>query len=599
MNYLIVLPKASAKSSGGYNVFPVGIAYVSAYMKAHGHRVFTANLEFFDESTFNALEQLISEHQIDVLATSGLSRDYKLLKELIDTARSIKPDLLIVVGGGIISGDPTPAMKALNADIGIIGQGEITMQELASALDNHLPYENIPGLIFNSNGRYVTTRVREEVKNLDNLPLPDYDGFAFPQYMKQINYEVAYVIASRSCPFKCTFCFHPSGDKYRKRSLDNIFLEIDYLINTYKVKSLIVSDELFAPKRDRVIEFCKRISPYKLNWSVQLRVCDVDKELLRIMREAGCSTISYGIESADDRVLTSMAKKITLAQINTALELTYEVGIDIQGGLIFGDLAETVDTVVNSLQWYDQHAHYGLELNMINIFPGTGLYKNAIALGVIKDTVKFLTDGCPLINVSKLSAQEFKDLSSNLYERNMRAKYEPEIFDLIDIQNNGQCTVSATCNRCGSEFTANADALHIKRNVCTKCKQRYYLNPFKKLSIQENSLDSLFSEEDRVVLWGAGEICIKMLDSIPVLQQEKYIVVDSSLSRQGYTVCEKPIHPPQYIDELKVTTVIITVVRRKDEIIKQLAAHPSVANIYLPGIKRIDRNHACFDLNKI
>lgn len=599
MNYLIVLPKASAKSSGGYNVFPVGIAYVSAYLKAHEHSVFTANLEFFEETTFDALTQLISTHHIDVLATSGLSRDYKLLKDLIDTARSIKPELLIVVGGGIISGDPTPAMIALSADIGIIGQGEVTMQELAYALDNGLSYEDVPGLIFKSNEHYITTRVRDEVRDLDVLPMPDYDGFAFPQYMKQINYEVAYVIASRSCPLKCTFCFHPSGDKYRKRSLDNIFLEIDYLVSTYKVKSLSVSDELFAPKRDRVIEFCKRIAPYKLNWSVQLRVCDVDAEMLHIMREAGCTTISYGIESADDRILTSMAKKITLAQIDKALELTYKEGIDIQGGLIFGDIAETAETVRNSLAWYDEHAHYGLELNMIHIFPGTGLYKNAIALGVIKDTVKFLTDGCPLINVSKLSEQEYKDLSSNLYERNMRAKYEPEVFDLIAIQDNGQCTVSVTCNRCDNVFSTQADALHIKRIVCIPCKQRYYLDPFKKLTIADDLLDSQLPADERIVLWGAGEICIKMLDALPGLQADNYVVVDSSLSRQGYSVCGKTIHPPRYIDEHKVSTVIVTVVRRKDEIVSQLASHPSITHIYLPGIQTTDAQHAQFDLKRI
>jgi len=188
----------------------------------------------------------------------------------------------VVVGGGIISGDPMPAMIALKADIGVIGQGEITMHELATALDNNLSYEEIPGLIFKSGVRYITTSPRQEVKNLDDLPFPDYDGFSFPEYMRQINYDAAYIIASRSCPLKCTFCFHPSGDKYRKRSLDNIFQEIDYLVDTYHPKALIVSDELFAPKRDRVIEFCKRIAKYKISWSVQLRVCDVDEEMLKM-----------------------------------------------------------------------------------------------------------------------------------------------------------------------------------------------------------------------------------------------------------------------------------------------------------------------------
>jgi len=598
MNYLLVLPKDSAKSSGGYNVFPVGIAYVSAYLKAKGHRVFTANLEFVEGSTHDALKQLIEMHGIDVLGTSGLSRDYKMLKEMIDIARSIKPELLVVLGGGIISGDPMPAMIALKADIGVIGQGEITMHELATALDNGDSYEEIPGLIFKSGLRYITTSARQEVKNLDDLPFPDYDGFSFPEYMRQINYSAAYIIASRSCPLKCTFCFHPSGDKYRKRSLDNIFLEIDYLVSTYNPKALIVSDELFAPKRDRVIEFCKRIAKYNISWSVQLRVCDVDEEMLALMRDSGCVTISYGIESADDRILTSMAKKITRAQIDRALKLTYEADIDIQGGLIFGDAAETMETVNNSLHWYDENIQYGLELNMIHIFPGTALYNNAITRGVIKDRVKFLTDGCPLINVSNLSDQEYRDLSSNLYERNMRAKYEPHAMEISNVLDDDSCMISMTCNRCGCVSSINTDNMHIRRVTCRECKQRYYLNPLKTISRQPLPGGD-FEQESRIVMWGAGEICIQMLDHYPALLSDKFVVVDSSKSRQGYSVCGKKILPPSYISEHDISTVILTVVRRKDEILRQLAEFSSIKNIYIPKTRKIDDARAEFYLGQI
>lgn len=597
-NYLLVLPKEAAKVSGGYNVFPIGIAYVSAYIKSRGHNVFTANLEFHDGSTHDALKRLIETHAIDVLGTSGLSRDYPRLKDLIDIARAIKPDIKIVVGGGIISGDPEPAMIALDADFGVIGQGEITMHELATALNNDQPYGNVPGLIFKHGDGYVTTEVRKDIKDLDLLPFPDYDGFSYPEYMKQTNHEAAYITASRSCPFKCTFCFHPSGDKYRKRSLDNIFQELDMLVAKYPFQVLQVSDELFAPKRDRVIEFCKRIAPYKLKWAVQLRVCDVDEELLKLMRDSGCISISYGIESADDRILTSMVKKITLAQIERALELTYNTGIDIQGSLIFGDAAETKETVENSLKWYDKHSHYVLDLNMIHIFPGTVLYKNALARGILEDPVKFLTDGCPLINVSRLTDQEYRDLSSNLYERNMRAKYEPRIFEIGDIGEDGSCVASMTCNRCGSSFSAGADTLHIQRVSCPECRQRYYVDPFKKLQLPLSLPEENFSHDDRVVLWGAGELCIKLLDQYPILKDDRFVVVDSSKSRQGYSVCGKPIYAPEFIDAHQVRTVILTVVRRKNEILRQLEAYPGVANVFLPRSTRLDDRLATFGLEK-
>lgn len=596
MNYLLVLPKEAAKSSGGYNVFPVGIAYVSAYLKLCGHQVFTANLEFFEEPTAQALESLIKLHAIDVIATAGLSRDYKSLRELIDIARQIKPELIVVVGGGIVSGDPEPAMIALGADIGVIGQGEITMHELATALDQGLSYENVAGLIFKSNGNYLITPPRQEIKHLDDLPLPDYDGFAFADYMRQIDYSVAYIIASRSCPLKCTFCFHPSGDKYRKRSLDDIFKEIDYLVDTYHPKILTISDELFAPNRARVIDFCKRIASYGIEWTVQLRVCDVDEEMLQIMSESGCSTISYGIESADDRVLTSMAKKITRAQIDRALRLTYDAGIDIQGGLIFGDAAETADTVATSLKWYDEYIHYGLELNMINIFPGTALYKNALISGIVEDPVKFLIDGCPLINVSRLSDDEYRHLASQVYERNMRAKYEPMDYALHDINDDGQCTATMTCNKCGTTVSIDSDLLHISRTLCVRCRQRHYLDPFKKLLLPASLSDDDFQGEKRVVLWGAGELCIKLLDTYPQLLSERFVVVDSSKSRHGYSVCGKLIHPASYLADNQIKSVIITVVHRKNEVLHQLRTFPQVSNIYLPGVTKQDRNRAALRL---
>ena len=135
MNYLLVMPKGAAKSSGGYNVFPVGIAYVSASFKKRNPNVYTSNLQFCEGDTFQALHQLILNNSIDVICTSGLSRDYGKVKEIIDVSRQINPQIITVIGGGIISGDPEPAMTALGADIGIIGAGEITICEFANSIN--------------------------------------------------------------------------------------------------------------------------------------------------------------------------------------------------------------------------------------------------------------------------------------------------------------------------------------------------------------------------------------------------------------------------------------------------------------------------------
>jgi radical SAM superfamily enzyme YgiQ (UPF0313 family) len=598
MNILFVLPKNNSKISW-YNIFPFGIAYVTAWLKSRGHRVVTANLEFDPDDTPKALTRLLRKYEIDVLCLSGLSRDYPRLKELIDIGRRVAPNLATVVGGGIVTADPIPAMNALGADIGVIGQGEITMQELAVALDRGHSPDAIPGLIFRQHRRYVTTAARREIDDLDSLPFPDYDGFSFGEFMKQVDYRVAYVLASRSCPYRCTFCFHPSGKKYRRRSLDNVFAEIDLLVHHYGARSIAVSDELFSIDHDRILEFCDRIADVKVPWSVALKVADVDRKLLDTMKLAGCKEISYGIESADDRVLTSMRKKTSVAQIERALQSTFEAGIEIQGGMIFGDTAETADTVANTLRWYDRHLHFNLNLNMIEVYPGTPLYHQACARGIIADKVQYLRDGCPLINVSQLTDDEYKTLAAQVYERNMLAKYQPADYRLVAVDDDGACTIAARCDWCQCAFDVCTDAFHVTQTRCPRCRRRYYVDPMNFMRHRPQLPADEVDHAAPVALWGAGELCIKMLDRYAGLRDERFIVVDSSKSRQGYTVRGKTIHAPGQAIAQGAHAVVVTVVRRRDEIMKQIEALDWAADIYLPKPVKEGDGALAFSLSRI
>jgi radical SAM superfamily enzyme YgiQ (UPF0313 family) len=593
MNYLLVMPKGLGKSPGGYNIFPVGIAYISAYLKMKNVRVTTCNLEYRSENTDRLLKSLIAENGIDVICTSGLSRDFPKVKEVVDKARKIKPNIISVVGGGIISGDPEPAMIALDADIGVIGEGEITMCELAHRLDHDLPFQDLPGIIFKkSNNEFNSPVRRAEITNLDSIPIPDYAGFDYGNYLESQQNDIAFIIASRSCPFSCTFCFHPSGRIYRQRSLDNLFAEIDFLRREYDLRCFSILDELFATKRQRILEFCERIKKYNVTWALQQRVNDVDSDILRRMRDSGCITISYGIESADNGVLKSMKKQITVEQTEHALDITQEANLDIQGGLIFGDIAETPETARRSLEWNDTHPQYALELNMIHIFPGTPLYAYAVSKGIIKDRVEYLKAGVPLVNLSQLTDQEYKDLSSLLYERNMRAKYAPKEFNLTDFHSGQMCKVSMKCNRCQKEQTFNLDVLHISRILCSFCNQRHYVDPFHKLTHSVDMLLKTLPNNGSIALWGSGEMCIKLLDTYSFFKSDKYLVVDISKSRQGYTVCGKFIYPPHAILERNIQSVILTVIHRKDEILAEIGnKYSHVSKLYIPDIVKAKGQH--------
>jgi anaerobic magnesium-protoporphyrin IX monomethyl ester cyclase len=584
MNYLFIIPRGVSKAQC-FNIFPVGIAYVSASLKQAGCNVFTINLEFYDGDISPVLERMIESNHIDVVCVGGLSYDCSKLLAVIRSVRAIKPGIITVVGGGIISSDPEPAMRVLGADIGIIGEGEITMRELASAMDKGLPSDDIPGLIkrnMHDDSYFITAR-RREIDDLDSLPLPDFGGFNYSDWTKISG--TGLIVGSRSCTHNCTFCFHTSGRKYRQRSLDSIFNELEFQMDQFGIRCISMSDELFASDKQRVYEFCDRIREYHIAWSVALRVCDVDADLIRRMKESGCIGISYGLESADNRVLKSMRKMITVEQIKAALELTYEAGINTTGGFIFGDMREDRDTLKNTLDfWHQNNQRHYMSVTMINVFPGSYLYKHACKEGIIEDREKFLLDGCPLINVSKLTDPEYKDMTSLITELRLHPHVSARAFEIETIDKDGECSIDFTCRKCGAHTHNNAAFWFGKEIGCPSCGLINFVDPFQNAIHADDSFLAQLPDDGAVALWAAGGIYYKLIHKYPILASERFILVDGNASLHGLSICGKQVYPQDIISKKNIRTVVITALSFKREIHDDLVNRfPSVQHVLIPA----------------
>lgn len=585
MNYLMVMPK-SLGSIDHFNIFPIGLAYVSASLKKGGYQVYTANLDYLDGDTYSVLKRILRKNDIDVVCTGGLSRDCQKLKEVIDTARSINPHIVCVVGGGIISSDPEIGMRVLNADIGVIGEGEITMCELARALDSGQSYTDVPGLIYkDGQNSFINTPQRKEIADIDNIPLPDFDGFDYARWVQSSGSGV--VLTDRSCPFRCTFCFHPTGSKYRQRSIDNIFNEIEYQIQHYHLKSIGLSSELFATTWNRVEEFCHRIAQYNIPWSCCLRVCDIDVEMLRLMKKSGCVNLVLGLESADNSILKSMRKGITVEQISRALEFTYEADLMIEGGFIFGDINETMESAENTLTYWRRHndMHY-LNLAMITVFPGSFLYDYACKNGIIQDREKFLQDGCPLVNVSKLTDAEYRELTSLITELRLHPHVPAGSVRIKDINPDGECGIEFACRKCKHPGEDRVSFWFGRDIRCPSCGLTNFIDPFQNALHIADAFLCRLPEEPKIALWGAGGIYYKLMQKYDVLSTERFILVDGNKNQQGMTICKKEIHAPEVIQQENIITVIITALSRKHEIHAALREKcPSVKQVLIPAFE--------------
>lgn len=528
MNYLFAMHNTDIQ---------IGASYVAASLREYGYITYGVIVKNFEE-----LRNTIFEKDIDVVCLSALSKEYTETKKFIKDIRKIESEfnkkLIIILGGGLVSTEPKIVIENIGADIGVIGQGEITICELADSLKNRFDLRTVNGIIFiDENNETVITPPRKELESLDNLPLPAIDLFDLPP-----NYQFT-VSASRSCPFSCTFCYHPSGKKYIQRSLNSIFSEIDYYVNKYSVRNIVFFDELFASNEKRVLAFCQRMKPYKLMFACQMRVNNITPLILDALYDAGCRLISIGLESADDKILKSMKKHITVAQIEKALDLIYNKGIKIKGSFIFGDIEEDSISIRNTLDWMKAHLKYPIVAVRIMVFPGSELYNIAIKRNIITDKLKYLEEGCPLINLSKVAAAELDSAIVEMqnYDKLRKAK----VIDINELNMDGTCQVVYECYGCKKTQLSNKITLHEGHYVECTCGIRSWLKPnsfnLKEYSPKTSSFcykpyDDLFKKVEirykRIAIYGANEITQIFLLTSPTLRSCLTEIIDIDMDSQ-------------------------------------------------------------------
>lgn len=420
-NFLLVVPRFA--KPGEYYNFPLGLAYISSYLKSRGFNIFCLNLCHTDKPLDKILELHINEKNIDILCTGGMSFNWDQIEEVLNVAKKIKPEIITVAGGAVVISDPELALRNMKIDYGILGEGELTMAELADHLCKNSDPKKIDGITYLDRklNRVVTNPSRNYVENLDDLPFPDYEAFGFAEWTKLMqfsgNFDVAdkfddlrYVqmIGSRSCPFSCTFCYHHLGQRYRERSIDNIFEEIDYLIKKYNVNFLYFLDELLSAKEERLLEFARRLKDYPIyGWAGSFRVNNVKLETLKILRDSKLILMGYGIENINDSILKSMNKKITREEVEHALKTNREAKLYCTGNIILGDPAETKETLKSSLDYWLEHPEYNLNLVFLMPIPDSKIYRQALEKNLIKDKLGHIKTGFPAVNLTSLTDDEF------------------------------------------------------------------------------------------------------------------------------------------------------------------------------------------------
>jgi len=372
---------------------PLGLAYLAAVLEQHGYpaRIYDCTLGLSLDSLMAALIAF----QPRVV---GITSTTPAFEEACITARRIRsqmPESVLVLGGAHVSAVPALALAGDDFDIGVVGEGEWTMLDVARHIEQGASGDlaKVPGLAIRREGRVVVTEPRPYIQDLDRLPmparglLPPLAAYS-PTPASYRRLPLATVITSRGCPYRCTFCDRTVfGNAARAHSPERVLAEVDECLHRHKALEIRFFDDTFTFDPRRVMEICDglRAKRWRFPWTCLTHVNTVTPELLRRMRAAGCWQVLYGLESGDPEILASLRKGSTVERNEQAVRWAQEAGLSVRGDFIVGTPLETWASLRRTVDFAKRlkldYAHF----NKFVPFAGSELHDRLAAQGHCPD----------------------------------------------------------------------------------------------------------------------------------------------------------------------------------------------------------------------
>ena len=297
------------------------------------------------------------------------------------------PETIIVAGGPHINDFPKQTMEGTPVDYVISGYAEKSFPQFIEALDqgsHSLEYlEKVPGLYYRINGEIRNNENSEVPIVLDDLPFPKRELVNLNDYFTAADQEkMTTVYTSRGCPYKCTFC-DVQDKTYHYRTSKSIVDEFEYILSL-GIKEIHIFDDTFNMGRNRVVEMCEEILKrgVKVKWSARVRAHPFDREMMKIMKEAGCVRLQCGVESLDPESLKGMKKKITLEHIKSFFTVAKEFKIETFGYFILGFPEETKNYRDNFFKEVKSLEPSYIQLTILYPLPLTQIYYDLMESGV-------------------------------------------------------------------------------------------------------------------------------------------------------------------------------------------------------------------------
>lgn len=374
---------------------PNDLGYIAAVLKKSGVECVLRDYPAAGETESRALEEIRTSCP-DMLLISTTTPTFPEDVTFLKKVKSSIPGIITVAKGSCFYSLPLSELEK-NAydclDLAIYGESEFIISGITESLKDGSPLGDLGGLVIDIGSKNAArTRMPDFVDELDSLPFPTRDLIDNNLYKNPLTGRpMATIIVSRGCPSQCIFCLTPliSGQKLRKRSVQNVLGEIKECVKTYGITDFFFRADTFTMDRGYVRELCKGIKEAKLGitWVANSRTDVVDEDLLKTMKEAGCVLVAFGIESGNDEMQKKIRKNAMANDARRAVGLCRRIGLKTLGFFIIGFPWDTEETIKDTYDLMKELDCDFIEVHIAMPFEGTELNAVCRELGLIKEAL--------------------------------------------------------------------------------------------------------------------------------------------------------------------------------------------------------------------
>jgi anaerobic magnesium-protoporphyrin IX monomethyl ester cyclase len=308
--------------------------------------------------------------EADIYGITVYAPSLALCARIADLCRQKNPQCRVVVGGA----HPTAVKTIWFADAVVCGEGELALREVVRDFPNLKPQYSAP-----------------LAHDLDIYPNPSYDLVDLSTYDRTVGgHRSVPLLTSRGCPFRCAFCGLADHHKQMKfRSPKRIFEEIQHLKDAYGILGFNFQDDLFTYDRERLREILRLLKPLNIQFRCHGRVGIDSLDDYFLLKESGCETIAWGVESGSQEMLDRMRKNVTVRQNEEVIAWARKAGITSRAFLLFGFPGESRRTIEETKEFLERTDPDQYFVSNFVPFPGTPVWNDPEEFGVTSIDASF------------------------------------------------------------------------------------------------------------------------------------------------------------------------------------------------------------------